>query len=124
MSIGRRWTLAAITAICVIGVVVYLIVASSNPGAVSTDARSSVGEGSSTVAGAQLMARAVDRADPGLNGRVFVLEDGRPREVADGELRCERIHFAGGRGLCLATGESGINYEARSSTARWKRSTP
>jgi hypothetical protein len=113
VSSGRRWALAAITAICIVGVVAYLIVASSNPASVSTDARPSVGEGSSTLADAQLMARAVDRADPRLNGKVFVLEGGQPREVADGDLSCERIYFAGGRGLCLATAESGINYEAK-----------
>jgi hypothetical protein len=59
------------------------------------------------------MVRAVDRDDPLLNGRVFVLVDGHPEEVADGDLSCERVYFAGGRGLCLATAESGIDYEAK-----------
>jgi hypothetical protein len=113
VSSGRRWALAAITAICSVGVIVFLIFASSNPSPVSTDAKPVVGEGGSAAAGAQLMARAVDRADPGLNGKVFVLEGGQTRDVDDGELSCERIYFAGGRGLCLATAESGINYEAK-----------
>ena len=59
------------------------------------------------------MVRAVDRANPQLNGTVFVLENGEPHEVAGGELSCERIYFAGGSGLCLATAESGIEYEAK-----------
>jgi hypothetical protein len=90
-------------------VVVYIAVASSDPSSVSTDARPTAG---TELSGAQLMVRAVDRDDPLLNGRVFVLEGGRPEEVADGDLSCERVYFAGGRGLCLATAESGIDYEA------------
>jgi hypothetical protein len=90
-------------------VAIYVAIAASDPSSVSTDATPT---GGTELSGAQLMVRAVDRDDPMLNGRVFVLEGGKPEEVADGDLRCERVYFAGGRGLCLATAESGIDYEA------------
>ncbi len=77
----------------------------------TTDARPQA-SGGTDLLGSQLMVRAVDRNDPRLNGRVFVVKDGRPQQLAGGELACERVYFAAGRGLCLATAETGIDYEA------------
>ncbi len=112
MSKGRRWALAAIAGLCIVAGVGYLVFAALDPSSVSTDARPVAGEDVGDLATAQLMVRAVDRDDPFLNGRVFVLEGGHPREVDGGELSCERVYFAGDRGLCLATAESGVSYEA------------
>jgi hypothetical protein len=109
VSRGRRWALTGIAVACVVGVGAYIAIAASDPSSVSTDASPT---GGAELSGAQLMVRAVDRDDPMLNGRVFVLEGGRPEEVAGGGLSCERVYFAGGRGLCLATAESGIDYQA------------
>jgi hypothetical protein len=112
MSRGRRRALAAIAGLCTLAAVGYLVLAALDPNRVTTDARP-VADGEAVgLAGAQLMVRAVDREEPFLNGRVFVLAGGRPREVDGGEMSCARVYFAGGRGLCLATAESGIAYEA------------
>jgi hypothetical protein len=112
VSKRRRWALAAIAALCVGGGGLYLVLAALDPNEVTTDARPLAGAGGTELAGSQLMVRAVDRDDPRLNGRVFVVKDGHPQQLAGRELACERVYFAGGRGLCLATAESGIDYEA------------
>jgi hypothetical protein len=112
VSKGRRRALAAIVALCVGGGVLYLLLASLNPNEVTTDARPLASSGGTELAGSQLMVRAVDRGDPRLNGRVFVVKDGRPRQLAGEGFACERVYFAAGRGLCLATAETGISYEA------------
>lgn len=110
MSRGRRWALAAIAAVCLGGGLLYLVLAALEPTPVTTEARPLAAAGATGPAGAQLMVRAVDRDDPNLNGRVFVLNGGRPRQLGE-ELACARVYFAAGRGLCLATAESGVEYE-------------
>jgi hypothetical protein len=107
---GRALTLIA--ALCVAGALGYLVLAALNPNQVTTDARPLAGRGVAELAGSQLMVRAVDRDDPRLNGRVFVLREGRPRQLAGRELACERVYFAADRGLCLSTAETGVDYEA------------
>jgi hypothetical protein len=104
--------LALVAGICVAGAVGYLILAVLNPAQVTSDARPLAAGGVTELTGSQLMVRAVDRDDPRLNGRVFVVKGGKPRQLAGGELPCERVYFAGGRGLCLATAETGVSYEA------------
>ena len=111
MSRRRRQALIAIVVLCVGGGVVYLALASLSPNAVTTDARP-VASGGTALRGSQLMVRAVDRNDPRLNGRVFVVKDGEPQRLAGPELACERVYFAAGRGLCMATAETGIAYRA------------
>lgn len=112
MSRRQGRALALIAGLCVAGAVAYLILAILNPNQVTTDARPLAAAGATELDGSQLMVRAVDRDDPRLNGRVFVVKGGRPRQLAGRELPCERVYFAGGRGLCLATAETGVSYEA------------
>src|SRR4051794_3951623 len=58
-----------------------------------------------------VMVRAVDPAKPTLNGRVFVVEDGKVvRRSRD--LACERVYYAAGRGICMGVAPSGVDYEA------------
>ncbi len=111
MSRARARALAAIVALCVTGGIVYLVLAALSPSEVTTDASPSVGSGGAALAGSQLMVRAVDREDPLLNGRVFVVKDGHPRQLEGSELACARVYFAAERGLCLLTAESGVSYE-------------
>jgi hypothetical protein len=114
MSSRRKRALAAAAALCVVLGAIYFVVGVLDSDPTATDAKPlpGAGEPATTLAGAQLMVRAVDRGDPKLNGRVFVLENGRPRQLAGEELSCERVYFAGGRGLCLVTAETGADYEA------------
>jgi hypothetical protein len=50
--------------------------------------------------------RAVDPDNPNSNGRLFVIKDGRQQRLAGSALECERVYFAGGRGLCLVTADA------------------
>jgi hypothetical protein len=111
LSRRRKQLLAAITALCIAAGIAFLIVAVLNPNRVTTEARPQV-SGGTALLGSQLMVRGVDRDDPLLNGRIFVVKEGRPQQLAGRELACERVYFAAGRGLCLATAETGIDYEA------------
>ncbi len=112
MGSRRHRQLAAVTALCVLVGVGYVIVAALGPSEVTTDARPRAAGGAAVPAGAELMVRAVDSSDPRLNGRVFVLEKGGPEGIAGSDLACERVYFAAGRGLCLAVAPSGVDYEA------------
>jgi hypothetical protein len=112
VSKGRRRALALVAGLCVAGAGAYLILAVLSPSSVTTDARPLAGGAPTALAGSQLMVRAVDRDDPRLNGRIFVIKGGQPRPLAGDELACERVYFAGGRGLCLATAETAVSYEA------------
>jgi hypothetical protein len=111
VSSGRRRALFALVGLCLAGALGYVVVASLSPSEVTTDARPRA-TGASIPAGAELMVRAVEREDPRLNGRVFAVRNGRPEAIPGGELACERVYFAAGRGLCLAVAPSGVEYEA------------
>lgn len=111
MGKGQKRALLAIAALCLVGAVGYVLFAALDPGSVDTEA-SPVASGGTELAGSQLMVRAVDRGDPRLNGRIFVVKNGRPQQLTGEELACERVYFDAGRGICLATAETGIAYEA------------
>lgn len=111
MGKAQKRALLAITALCLVGAVAYVLVAALDPSSVETDAEPVAG-GGTELAGSQLMVRAVERSDPRLNGRIFVVRNGRPRQLADSELACERVYFDAGRGICLSTAETGVAYEA------------
>ena len=101
--------LAAIVALCVVAGGAYLVVAALGPSSTTTDARPRAGE---VLARTDLMVRAVDPSDPRLNGNVFVVDDGEVQRQAGGDLACERVYFAGGRGICMGVAESGVDYVA------------
>jgi hypothetical protein len=100
---ARPRAFIAVGAIC-LGVVLYFVLAADDSEQGSPDGGAAAAE-TSSMAGAQLMVRAVDRDDPDGNGRVFIIKGGRPRQLAGQELRCERVYFAAGRGLCLTAPE-------------------
>lgn len=112
MGKRRRWTLVGLAALCLLVGVGYVVVAVLSPSEVTTDARPRAASGSSIPGGADLMVRAVERDDPRLNGRIFVVKGGQPEQIPGADLACERVYFAGGRGLCLAVAPSGVEYEA------------
>lgn len=110
MSRRRKWTLATLAALCV-GAVGYLALGALDRNQATSDARAGDGPAAADLAGSRLIARAVDRDDPGRDGALLVVRGGR-REPAGGELACARVYFAGGRGLCLHRAEDGSGYEA------------
>jgi hypothetical protein len=108
----QRRVLAAIVGICVVGGAGYVIAAALSPSEVTTSAKPRSAAGVSVPAGAELMVRGVDPDDPRLNGEIFVVKGGKPEAIPGSDLACERVYFAGGRGLCLAVAPSGVEYEA------------
>ena len=110
----RVWrAIVAVAALCLVGVVVYLVTGPSDPSGEPAIAQPVDTVGAPTeIDGSQLMVRAVDRHNPLANGRVFVIEAGHPRQLAGPELDCERVYYAAGRGLCLATAETDSGYQA------------
>jgi hypothetical protein len=58
------------------------------------------------------MVRAVEPSNPRLNGRVFVVDHGEVKQLP-GDLSCERVYFAAGRGICMGVAPSGVDYTAQ-----------
>jgi hypothetical protein len=108
MDRRRKTILGVIVALSLIGAGAYVAVAALGPNQTTTDARPHAG---ALLAGADLMVRAVDPAAPTLNGRVYVLDHGRLQRQT-GELACERVYFAAGRGICMGVAPSGVEYTA------------
>lgn len=100
--------LIAIAVLCVLGGGAYIAYAALGPSETSTDARP---EAKAALANSDVMVRAVDPANPQLNGRVFEVHDGRVRH--HGDLTCERVYYAAGHGICMAIAPSGVDYEAK-----------
>jgi WD40 repeat protein len=107
---GRRNAkiLVALVALCVVAGSAYVAVAALGPNQTTTDARPKAG---AVLARSDLMVRAVDPANPRLNGRVFVVEHGEVKQLA-GDLSCERVYYAAGRGICMGIAPSGVDYTA------------
>jgi hypothetical protein len=99
---------ATLVVVCILVGGGYVALAAMSPSDTTNDARPRAGE---VLARTDLMVRAVDPARPSLNGRVYVLEDGKLRRSA-GELSCERIYFAAGGGICMGIASSGVDYTA------------
>lgn len=83
--------LTALVVLCIVGGGAYVAFAAMGPSATTTEARPKAG---AVLAKADLMVRAVDPANPLLNGRVFVLDHGRLQRQS-GNLACERVYYAG-----------------------------
>ncbi len=104
----RWWALGAIGALCAVGIALYVVLGSAEPSSVLAPAEARTAGAPTSLAGSQLLVRAVDRRDPHRDGRVFVVKGGRPRQLAGEELDCGRVYFAAGRGLCLASEAGGV----------------
>jgi hypothetical protein len=100
--------LAAFVALCVLAGGAYVAVAALGPDQTTTEARP---EASAVLARSDLMVRAVDADNPRLNGRVYEVDDGEVRRRS-GDLACERVYYAAGRGICMGVAASGVDYEA------------
>ncbi len=99
---------AVLVVLCVVLGGGYVAIAALGPDQTTTDAKPQAGQ---VPADVPVMVRAVDPAKPSLNGRVFVVEGGKVvRRSRD--LACERVYYAGGRGICMGVAPSGVDYEA------------
>jgi hypothetical protein len=117
MASRDRKILAAIVALCVMGGGAYVVLAALGPSRTTTSARPQL---SSIPTGADLMVRAVDPTDPRLNGRVYVLSNGKLKREAGGDLTCERLYFAAGKGICMGVAPSGVEYTAKVFDSRFR----
>lgn len=102
--------LLGLVALCIVGGGAYVAVAALGPSETTTDARPVAHE---VLDNTDLMVRAVDPHNPRLNGRVFVVADGKVKPPAASGLACERVYFAHGRGICMGIAPSGVDYTAK-----------
>lgn len=100
--------LIALVALCVVGGGAYVAVAALGPSQTTTDARPQAG---AVLARSDVMVRAVEPSNQQLNGRVFVVDHGKVKQLP-GDLSCERVYFAAGRGICMGVAPSGVDYTA------------
>jgi hypothetical protein len=100
--------LAGLVALFLLGGGAYVALAALGPNETTTDARP---KATAVLAHTDLMVRAVDPKEPTLNGRVYTLDDGALRKEP-GDLACERVYFAAGRGICMGVAPSGVEYTA------------
>jgi hypothetical protein len=114
-SRGKK-LLAVFVVLCVVAGGAYVAVAALGPSQTTTDARPKASE---VLAHTDLMVRAVDPANPRLNGRVYEVDGGKVRRRS-ADLACERVYYAGGRGICLGVAASGVDYDATIFDSRLK----
>src|SRR6188768_2091036 len=117
MDSRSKKILGVIVALCAIGAVAYIAVAALGPNETTTEARP---RAAALLAHTDLMVRAVDPSEPTLNGRVYVLDDGRLRKES-GDLACERVYFAAGHGICMGVAPSGVEYTASTFDSKLQR---
>lgn len=101
--------LLGLVALCVVAGGAYVAVAALGPNQTTTDARPRAG---AVLARSDVMVRAVEPSNPRLNGRVFIVDHGKVRQLP-GDLSCERVYFAAGRGICMGVAPSGVDYTAK-----------
>jgi hypothetical protein len=102
--------LLGLVAVCLLLGAGYVIAAALGPDETTTGARPRIA--GAVLADANLMVRAVDPANPRLNGRVYEIDGGKVRRRS-GDLACERVYYAGGHGICMGVAPSGVDYRAQ-----------
>jgi len=113
-SRGGKITVALVV-VCVLLGGGYVVYAALGPSQTTTGASPSAAE----AAGVPVMVRAVDPVKPTLNGRVFVVEDGRVVRRSH-DLACERVYYAAGWGICMGVAPSGVDYTATIFNSRFE----
>jgi methyl coenzyme M reductase subunit C len=102
--------LFGLVAVCLLIGAGYVVAAALGPDETTTEARPQTD--GAVLADADLMVRAVDPANPRLNGRVYEIDGGKVRRRSE-DLACERVYYAGGRGICMGVAPSGVDYRAQ-----------
>jgi hypothetical protein len=101
--------LIGLVVLCVVAGGAYVAVAALGPNETTTDARPQAG---AVLDRSDVMVRAVEPSNPQLNGRVYVVDHGEVKQLP-GDLSCERVYFAAGRGICMGVAPSGVDYTAQ-----------
>jgi hypothetical protein len=112
----ERIALIAVVAACVLGAGIYVVVAAGGePRAAATLPSQAAAQTAGDVPlprDLRVAVRAVDRKDPQIPGRIYVVDPTRPRARREVRTACMRVHEAAGRGLCLYLARSGVEYRA------------
>jgi hypothetical protein len=116
MDSRSKRILAVLVALFVVAGGAYVAVAALGPDETTTDARP---EASAVLAKTDLMVRAVDPGNTRLNGRVYEVDGGKVKRRS-GDLACERVYYAAGRGICMGVAASGVDYDATVFDSRFK----
>ncbi len=107
---NRALIFAAICAVCVLVGGGWVLIAALGDSTSTSDAKVGVTTGHLDLEG-RLLVRAVDTRDSRLNGRATLVRMGaKPAKAHAGELACWRIYERSGRGICLYTAASGVDY--------------
>src|ERR1700710_1133332 len=109
MDSRSKKILAVLVVLCVVAGGAYVGVAALGPSETTTDARPQAG---AVLDRSDVMVRAVEPSNPRLNGRVFIVDHGKVKQLP-GDLSCERVYFAAGRGICMGVAPSGVDYTAQ-----------
>lgn len=108
MDSRSKKILGVLIVLCVVGGAGYVALAALGPSQTTTEARP---QARAVLAHTDLMVRAVDPANPRLNGRVFDVDNGKVRRQS-ADLACERVYYAAGKGICMGVAPSGVDYTA------------
>ena len=100
--------LVALVVVCVVVGGAYVAVAALGPNETTTDAQPAGDRGAGPHRGDGARGRPLE---PALNGRVFVVDDGKVQQEP-GDLACERVYYAAGHGICMGVAPSGVDYTA------------
>lgn len=103
--------------VCVLCLVVgggWVVIAALTSETSTSNAKVAVAGGERLDLEGKLLVRAVDKGDPRLNGHATNVTVGaNPTKSRAGNLACERIYEAAGRGICLFQATSGVDYRMR-----------
>jgi len=110
MSSRNGRILLGLVAVCLLVGAGYVVAAALGPDETTTKARPH--SAGAALAKTDLMVRAVDPSNPRLNGRVYEINDGKVKRRS-GDLACERVYYAAGRGICMGVAPSGVDYRAQ-----------
>lgn len=108
--------MAGIALACTATAVAFVAIAASSGGNRASKAEVGVARGElppaveSKLRSGDLIVRAVDSEDTGLDGELAVAGLDSPARSAS--LACQRVHMSAGVGVCLALSPTGIDYEA------------
>ena len=115
---SRGVLLGAVVALCVVGAVAYVVLASgqSDPAAAVLPPQPAM---TPSAPGAKpldphlrIAVRAVSARDPRLPGRVYVVDPAHPGARQSRDLACLRVYSSAGHGICLYLAHSGVDYRA------------
>ena len=110
--------------ICVLCVLVgggWVVIAALSDETTTSDAKVAVAGGGRLDLEGKLLVRAVDTDDVRLNGHATNVDVGTdPAKSPAGDLACERVYEAAGRGICLYQAASGVDYRMRVFDKRYR----